>query len=743
VNLWRQIERVTAPAEAGPDLRYHATRLALALILALVTYLLFPASPAVEFPLLEVGSVAPDNVIAPFAYTVSKPEADLRKERDDLARTVEPIFTYSEPALDSTRQAVRRFGDLVSAAADEVSSDSERAAAIVRAAADAAVTLTPQEGVYLASPVRRRALISGVSRVFERWLGEGVASSGALDNMTGRVMVRRGVDEHVVIADSIPTFGSLVTRARIIHPDAGSAVGDGLYLKLLGAFFHPTLVSDKVATERRRQDLRRTVESKKYDVRAGEKIVGAHEVVGREENEKMRVLRDELQNRRGAQRALGRVIGAVLFNALVIALFGITLLLFRPQLYRSIRALSLVAIVFLFVLIAAAFISHTEHVHPELIPIAFAAIIVSVLFDPRISVIAAMILAVLIGGQSVFRGTNALFINLIAGVVAAFSVRGIRRRTDVFYSVLTVAAAYLLAAVAIGLTLDQPLVDIGRSAGLGAISAAVSAAVAMALVPAAEELTGIETYQRLLEWSDLNRPLMQRLMLEAPGTFEHTIRIANLTEAACNAIGANGLLGRVGAYYHDIGKLKKPQYFVENQQGRNPHDKLKPQTSATIIRNHVREGMELADEYRLPKAVAAFITEHHGTGQISYFLEKAKERDGEPGNPSDYVYPGPVPQTAETAVCMLADGVEAASRVVSEPTPEKIRAVIDHIVKQRIDQGQLRAAPLTLKQIETVKDQFARVLTGAYHHRTDYPAASGGITSEFASAATAPYEPRN
>jgi putative nucleotidyltransferase with HDIG domain len=218
--------------------------------------------------------------------------------------------------------------------------------------------------------------------------------------------------------------------------------------------------------------------------------------------------------------------------------------------------------------------------------------------------------------------------------------------------------------------------------------------------------------------------------------------MANLAEAACNAIGANGLLARVGSYYHDIGKLKKPQYFVENQvKGRNPHDKLKPATSAAIIRNHVRDGLELAEEYRVPRAIRAFITEHHGTGQISYFLEKARERDGAVV-PGEFAYPGPVPQSAETAVCMLADGVEASVRVLHDPNPQKIRDVIEHIVRQRIEQGQLRAAPLTLRQIEVVKDQFARVLTGAYHHRTDYPAASGGITSEFASAAPAPYEPR-
>jgi putative nucleotidyltransferase with HDIG domain len=191
-------------------------------------------------------------------------------------------------------------------------------------------------------------------------------------------------------------------------------------------------------------------------------------------------------------------------------------------------------------------------------------------------------------------------------------------------------------------------------------------------------------------------------------------------------------LARVGALYHDIGKLKKPQYFAENQpNGRNPHDKLKPNTSAAIIRNHVLEGLELAEEHKLPRGVQAFILEHHGTAPITYFLEKAKERDGVPTNSAEFAYPGPSPRSIETAIVMLADGVEAAARVLNDPTPQKIREVVDRIVRQRMDQGQLRDAPLTLAQLELVKEQFARVLTGMYHSRIDYPAASGGITAGF------------
>jgi cyclic-di-AMP phosphodiesterase PgpH len=439
----------------------------------------------------------------------------------------------------------------------------------------------------------------------------------------------------------------------------------------------------------------------------------------------------------GLQGGFLAAAGAVFTNTLVLAVCGLTLAFFRPSLYRSLRTVGLVAAVFVIVLAVAAAAARNPLPKTEFVPIALAAVLFSVLFDSRVSVFASLVMAALIGIQPPYIGTPALFLLLVVGVAASFSVRVIRRRDQVFYSILVTAAAYALAEVAIGLSTSAPASVIGWSIVWGATNSIVSVALALMFLPPLEEFAGVDTYLKLLEWSDLNRPLMRRLSIEAPGTFAHTMRIANLAEAACTATGANGLLARVGAYYHDIGKLMKPEFFVENQpRGRNPHDKLKPTASAAIIRNHVPEGIELANEYHLPAALRAFIMEHHGTGRITYFYEKARERDGGVVNPADFSYPGPVPQTAETAICMLADGVEASAHVLHDPTPPKIREVIDHIVRQRIDQGQLREAPLTLKQLEVVKDEFARVLIGMYHHRIDYPSASGGITAEFASATT-------
>ena len=261
----------------------------------------------------------------------------------------------------------------------------------------------------------------------------------------------------------------------------------------------------------------------------------------------------------------------------------------------------------------------------------------------------------------------------------------------------------------------------------------MSAALVVLALPLFEWMTGTTTELTLLELSDPNRPLLRRLATEAPGTYAHSLALANLCEAACNAIGANGLLTRVGCYYHDIGKLKKPQYFVENQMpGVNPHDKLKPEVSAAMIRNHVREGVVLANDYRLPAAVASFITEHHGTMEITYFLDRARNRDGvEEINEEEFRYPGPRPRSVETAVVMMGDGVEAAVRVLEEPTREKISDAIRHLIRQRIDAGQFDQAPITMAQLTRIQEEFVRVFEGVHHNRIDYPTSSGGLSANW------------
>jgi putative nucleotidyltransferase with HDIG domain len=287
-----------------------------------------------------------------------------------------------------------------------------------------------------------------------------------------------------------------------------------------------------------------------------------------------------------------------------------------------------------------------------------------------------------------------------------------------------IAGAYALACIGLALLRSREAADLMTCIMWGAANGVASALIAMGFLPLFEAFTKITTDQTLLELADLNRPLLKRLSLEAPGTYAHSINVANLAEAAARAIDANALLVRVGAYYHDVGKMVTPQYFIENQaRGRNPHDQIDPRKSAQIVRSHVIEGAKLAEQAKVPESVRMFIPQHHGTQTIGFFYDQA--RDANPGvelDPADFQYLGPRPQSKETAILMLADSVESAMKVLQEPTPERIRKLVDRIVDAKIEEGQLDDAPLTLREISRVKEQLASILSGMYHHRIDYPA---------------------
>ncbi len=311
----------------------------------------------------------------------------------------------------------------------------------------------------------------------------------------------------------------------------------------------------------------------------------------------------------------------------------------------------------------------------------------------------------------------------MGGTAASLGARVARRRSHTWAYIAIIAGAYVVAAVTLGLLRSREAPEIMAAAVWGTMNAVASALIAVGFLPLFESFTRITTDQTLLELTDMNHPLLQRLQREAAGTFAHSLNVANLAEAAARAIDADALLTRVGSYFHDIGKMLKPQYYIENQpHGRNPHDKLKPATSAAIVRGHVLDGMKLAEEAKLPGSVKAFIAEHHGTQAISFFYDRARELDpGAEPDARDYAYPGPRPRSRETAIVMLADSVESAARVLPDPTSDRIRALVDRIVEAKMSQGQLDETPLTLGEISRIKEQFVVGLSGMYHQRIDYP----------------------
>jgi putative nucleotidyltransferase with HDIG domain len=319
---------------------------------------------------------------------------------------------------------------------------------------------------------------------------------------------------------------------------------------------------------------------------------------------------------------------------------------------------------------------------------------------------------------------------LLNGVLGAYWVRSCKERGVLIKAGLKVGLVNVVLVTALhmhrGFGLNLHLMWDWAFGMLGGVTAGI---LATGFAPAAEMTFAYTTDIKLLELANLDRPILRKLMLEAPGTYHHSVIVGSLVEAASSAIGANSLLAKVSGYYHDIGKIKKPLYFIENQEGHeNRHDKLAPSMSSLILIAHVRDGVEIAQNHRLGKAIIDTIQQHHGTNVITYFYEKAKQQNqtGEDSvNMEHFRYPGPRPQTKEAGLVLLADSVEAASRALDNPTPARIKGLVQQIINKIFLDGQLEECELTLKDLHEIAGSFNKILNGIYHHRIEYPEEAG------------------
>jgi putative nucleotidyltransferase with HDIG domain len=709
---------------------FHLVRWLPLLVTAVLTYLLFPPPAGLGARIPNVGQRSERTVVAPFPYQVRKTTDEIAREGESRALTAQPVYRFSPTAYDSSLAGARDFF-----------TDLERASAqgpeLMRAVASTQAHLGPAETRYLADPAHRREMRDLVTHFLGDMLSRGVADAGVIRGEASRqITLRRNDTERIVARDSILTFADLMEQAEAAGIVVEDPAGQRTLRRIVGAFYHPTIVPDATLTSARREQLRASVDPTRYGVRSGEQIAGAGQTVTEEMRAKMVALGQELQRRGAGGYWTPGVVGALLYNTIVLGVFWLLMVFYRRETYVELREMAFFGALFSLVVLITAGTTQLLPIRPEMVPIPFAAILVTLLYNGRIGVFAALTLAVLLDGQWSLGDSGILFFGLVGGVAGAIGIRAVRRRRHLYVTVAVVAAASILASITVGMLQGWATITIVASALLGALMALASAALAMLVMPLAESATRITTDLTLLELSDLGRPLLRRLALEAPGTWAHSLAMANLCESACNIIGANGLLARVGCYYHDIGKLSAPGFFVENQGGgANPHDQLPPIDSARIIRQHVLDGIALAEAAGLPRVVRAFIPEHHGTTEITYFLMQARRNlTTMSPNPADYRYPGPRPQSAETAVAMLADSAEAAIRVLPEQTPDKVREAIELLVQQKLASGQLDDAPLTLRDLDRVKREFARVMSGTYHKRIGYPRASGGIAPEFQTA---------
>ena len=358
------------------------------------------------------------------------------------------------------------------------------------------------------------------------------------------------------------------------------------------------------------------------------------------------------------------------------------------------------------------------------IPFAFTSLLLTLLVDRRIALFAGIFVS-LLAGLLAPKPLEFIFYAVISSSVAVYGIGRYRSRSSVTTAGLMVGAANALLAVALIGYSQQPFVfnTVVLAIGCGLLGGVIAAAVTAVFLPICESLFGILTDVKLLELSNADLPILGQLALRAPGTNQHSHAVGQLAEEACRAIGANGLLARIGALYHDIGKAAAPEHFVENQLNKNPHDKLKPVQSAKIIISHVTYGTKLAKEIGLPPRIIDFIPQHHGTRTLHYFLRKAQAQAANPEDieESEFRYPGPKPQFKEAAVMMIADSCEAAARSLSEPTPENIRFIVTKIIDAILADDQLDECDLTLRELTLIRESMIKSLIAIYHSRIDYP----------------------
>lgn len=708
-----------APARAWPDgFVHHGVRVLMLLLLAGGLAVLFPSGREMPAGSYRPGTVAGEDVLAEVGFDVPKDSAGLARERQEAAAAVVPTFVYQPGAPDSALLAVASlFSRMDTAAASGGTPGIAEVLSAIGVEPDA------DQLEVLADGAARRRLGDRAAAAARRFLPQGVMSPGAASGLaTDSVRVVRNRRAVVVHRDSVLSGREFYDRAT---EGLGPGPEEGLLRSILGQVASMSLMLDGVRTERDRRNARDAVPVAAARIVEGEAIVRANQQLGDAEIRRLEAYRAELraQGRAADRSAIASVAGALVVNTLLLGVFGVLLFLYRRDLYQAFRSLSAVAGTFA-IYFLAAFLLAAQGVPAAALPVAFVAVTLAILWDGRLALAAAFVLAAVTALQEPFATAHDFATVFAGGAAAALVVRTYRRLAQTWVFIAVVATAYVAAIL--GLQLQGAEFALWPSLAAALAGTVTCVILAVGFLPVFEGFTGITTDHKLISWADPSRPLMKTLAVEAPGTFAHTMQVAALAEAGANAVGANALLCRAGAYYHDVGKTKRPGCFIENQQdGDNPHDRMEPAESATVVREHVEEGLRLVRRARAPKVVAAFVAEHHGDQFIGFFYRKAVERAEQEGaarpDPSPFRYPGPRPRSRETGIAMLADAVESSARALKHPTPKRIAGLIEKIFAQRLADGQLDDTELTLRDLARLKDRFAKVLGGVYHRRIDYP----------------------
>lgn len=691
---------------------------------------LFPLTLAGSGMELQVGQVAREEIVAPFDFDVLKSEDVLRQERSNAEASVVPVFTYHAGLQTAER---KRFGDFLTRIYGiRAGTEPERQR----------LDMLGQLGVALADSTREILLDRESADAVEERAREilyvlyerGILRDtgvGDLDPDNTIVVVRQDAET----IDRVGIFNRLSDVDAIIAREAAKTFTEPAMRRavreLVAPFVRANVVYDAGETERRRKVARDGVdEYMDIDFKEDEIIVERGERITRDHLNvirSMEIKQASLLNMEAGYKRFFPILGRFLQAAMLLAVFALYICVRRPGMINRLRFHVLYLVLVSLVMMGAAVVARVPGATPYLVPITILSMLTSMLFGFELAIVSTFVAVMLVATYTSF-GLPFAFVSFVAGAIAAHSVRRVRHREDFYWSGIRVVAAY---AVTI-LVADISRVEFGLStlslAAWGGVNALVSMGIVIVALPLFERGFKVTTDITLLELADMNKPLLRKMAMVSPGTYHHSIVVGNLAEAAAEAIRANGVLARVGAYYHDIGKLLKPGYFIENQQGLDPSDSkhtgIKPKVSSLIIAAHVKDGVELAKKEGLPAPIIDIVREHHGTSRIEYFYNKAIEESKNPDEveSGDYSYPGPRPRSKVSAIIMLADALEARVRsLTGQLNPKRLEAEIDEVIEKRWSGHQLDDAELTLRDLRRIREAFFRVLVGMYHQRIKYP----------------------
>lgn len=659
-----------------------------------------------------------ETVVAEYAFPVRKTERLLTAERDS-ARVATPDIL-----LRRSDGSAKRANDDV----DRIARALERNTEIPGVSAALSAKLKALD----AASVRalQQALLSDGRRIIEQAYRHGVVNNLSATPKSAIVSLRDGSREQLLPRAEVTDANRLQDLAKngLQLPASLQAVG----IEIIRVACKPDLVYDEQLTARAREDAAVSVPRTLEFVRQGDVIVRKTQRIDERILERLGAYREAMYARSDLSLSWMVILGSILHAASVLAILVIYLLYLRRRSWE--RNGQLASLLSLPVITAA--LSWATIQAPGTLPLEYVIVIpalsmlVSVLYEARTAFILTLVMSLTLAGV---RGHDhaAGLVMLIAGMLAAYSTTNIQSRTQIFRSLLFVFIGITVSILGVDLERATPFDTTLLKLMFGTANAIVSPLITFGVIIAMERFFKLATDLRVDEFDTTTHPLLKQLNERAPGTYQHTMSVARLSEAAARDIGANALLTKVGALYHDIGKLEKSEYFVENQMDiGNKHDKLPPKRSAAIIRQHVQDGVELAKEYGLPERIWKFIPMHHGTVLIKHFYNSALDESllkDAVVDEADYRYPGPIPDSRETAIVMLADAAEALSRLVDTSQRDEIDAAVEQIIIDRFVDGQLDNSELTITELSVIRESFVRNLLGTTHQRVRYkeqPASS-------------------